>query len=199
VSVPEPLYPVFLNLRRRRVVLVGGGRVAASKLAALRAAGAEVVVVAPAVRREIAAAPVTLRRRRFRPRDLDGAWLAVAAAPPEVNREVARAAAARHLFVNAVDDPASASAYLGGVVRRGGVTLAISTGGAAPALAGLLREAFSALLPEEIAAWVRAAAALKRRQRAAGVPIEKRRSQLLAALERLYAPIEPPVETGAER
>jgi uroporphyrin-III C-methyltransferase/precorrin-2 dehydrogenase/sirohydrochlorin ferrochelatase len=190
LSVPAPVYPVFLKLRRRRVVLVGGGRMAASKLPALLAAGAEVVVVAPAVRREIAAAGVALRRRRFRSRDLDGAWLAVAAAPPEVNRQVARAAAARRLFVNAVDDPANASAYLGGVVRRGGVTLAISTGGEAPALAGLLREALSSLLPEEIAAWTRAAAVLKRRQRAAGVPIALRRPQLLQALERLYAPIE---------
>ena len=58
---------------------------------------------------------------------------------------MAAAAAARNLFVNAVDDRASATAYLGGVVRRGDVTIAISTGGAAPALAGLLREAVAAL------------------------------------------------------
>ena len=60
----------------------------------------------------------------------------MAAAPPEVNREVAAAAEERRLFVNAVDDPAHASLYLGGVVRRGGVTAAISTDGRAPALAG---------------------------------------------------------------
>ena len=60
---------------------------------------------------------------------------------------MAAAADARQVFVNAVDDPANASAYLGGVVRRGGVTLAISTDGHAPALAGLLREGLDALLP----------------------------------------------------
>ena len=54
------------------------------------------------------------------------------------------------VFVNAVDDPANASVYLGGVVRRGGVTFGISTDGAAPALAGLLREALDAMLPADL-------------------------------------------------
>ena len=62
------------------------------------------------------------------------------------------------MFVNAVDDPANASLYLGGVVRRGGVTAAISTDGRAPALAGLIREALEALLPEdEVRRWLAAA------------------------------------------
>ena len=75
----------------------------------------------------------------------------VAAAPPEVNRAVSAAAAERHLFVNAVDDPPNASVYLGAVVRReGGVTLAISTAGRAPALAGLLREGLERLLPADL-------------------------------------------------
>ena len=65
----------------------------------------------------------------------------VAAAPADVNQAVLAAADARHLWVNAVDDPPNATAYLGGVVRRSDVTVAISTGGRAPALAGLLREA----------------------------------------------------------
>jgi uroporphyrin-III C-methyltransferase/precorrin-2 dehydrogenase/sirohydrochlorin ferrochelatase len=195
VSGGEAVYPVFLKLRGRRVLLVGGGTVAAAKLPGLLTAGAQVVVVAPEVRAEIAAAAFAVRRRGFRPGDLAGAWLVVAAAPPEVNREVARAASGRRLFVNAVDDPGNASAYLGGVVRRGGVTIAVSTDGEAPALAGLLREGLAALLPTDIARWVCEAAALKRRQRAAGVPIEKRRPQLLVALERLYAP----AQEGAER
>ncbi len=81
----------------------------------------------------------------------------VAAAPPEVNRQVLAAAEARQLFVNAVDDPPHATAYLGGVVRRDGVTVAISTGGRAPALAGLLREALDAWLPDDLDAWMAAA------------------------------------------
>ena len=99
----------------------------------------------------------------FAPADLDGVWLVVAAATPEVNREVrGRGRRPRRVFVNAVDDPAAASAYLGGVVRRGGVTIAISTEGRAPALAGLLREALEAVIPDEVGAWVEEARASPR-------------------------------------
>src|SRR5215831_7476656 len=148
------MYPVFLSLAGRRVVIVGGGPVAAGKLEGLLSEGAEVVVVAPDVRPEIERRGVTVRRRAFEDADLDGAWWVVAAAPPAVNRQVCEAAARRQLFVNAVDDPAHATAYLGGVVRRDGVTVAISTDGRAPAIAGLLREALDAWLPRDIDRWL---------------------------------------------
>jgi uroporphyrin-III C-methyltransferase/precorrin-2 dehydrogenase/sirohydrochlorin ferrochelatase len=180
------LLPVFLKLGGRKVLLVGGGRVAAGKLPALLASGAEVRVVAPLVRDEIASAAVTVERRPFAADDLDGVWLVVAAATPEVNRAVAEAAEERRVFVNAVDDPASASAYMGGVLRKGGITIAVSTEGQAPALAGLLREGLEALVPDEIEAWAREAAALRRRQRAEGVPMAARRPRLLESLNRLY-------------
>ncbi len=182
-----PLFPAFLKLAGRAVTVVGGGPVAASKLRALLAAGARVTVVAPEVRDAIAASGVAVRRRTFRASDLDGAWLAVAAAPPEVNREVAAAAEERCLFLNAVDDPRNASLYLGGVVRRGGVTTAISTDGRAPALAGLIREALEALLPEnEVERWLAAAAEQRARWIAGDVPMERRRPLLLRALAALY-------------
>ncbi len=114
------LYPAFLKLDGLPVVVVGGGPVAASKLDGLLAAGARVTVVAPAVVASIRAR-VTVIEERFRAAHLDGARWVVAAATPEVNREVAEAAAARGLFVNAVDDPAVAPAYRGGVGRRGPV------------------------------------------------------------------------------
>ena len=141
------MYPVFLKLQGRRVVMVGGGKVAAGKLDGLLAAGAQVTVVAPEIRPELEQPGVTLVRRAFEAADLDGAWYVVAAAPADVNRQVGAAADERRVFVNAVDDPAQATAYLGGVVRRAGVTIAISTEGRAPALAGLLREALDASLP----------------------------------------------------
>jgi uroporphyrin-III C-methyltransferase / precorrin-2 dehydrogenase / sirohydrochlorin ferrochelatase len=181
------LLPVFLKLGGRRVLLVGGGTVARGKLAGLLEAGARVTVVAPEVRPEIEAADVTVLPRAFRSADLDGAWLVVAAAPPEVNREVAAAAEDRGVFVNAVDDPAPASAYTGGVFRRGGITIAVSTGGRAPALAGLLREALEAIVPEDVALWVDEARRLRERQKAEGVPMSRRRPLLLEALNRLYA------------
>src|SRR5688572_27556133 len=113
------LLPLFLTIAGRRVVLVGGGHVATSKLQALVAAGADVRVVSPEVRPEIEQSGVTIERRPFSPSDLDEAWLVVAAAPPDVNRQVAAAAETRRIFVNAVDDPANASAFLSGVVQIG--------------------------------------------------------------------------------
>lgn len=181
------LYPVFLKLEGRAVLLVGGGRVATEKLPALLRAGACVTVVAPRVSSEIAASLACVQRRRFRSSDLDGQWFVVSAAPPHVNEAVVRAAATREVFVNAVDDAARATAYLGGVVRRSEVTVAISTAGLAPALAGLLREGLDALLPSDLTRWVAHATQLRRRQRRTGVPMAARRPQLLDALVRLYA------------
>lgn len=180
------LYPAFLKLAGRKTLIVGGGPMAAAKLEGLLAAGAEVVVVAPEIGAALERDGVTLHRRPFEPQDLDGMWWVVAAAPPAINRQVQTEAEARRVFVNAVDDPAHATAYLGGVVRRADVAVAISTGGRAPALAGLLREAIDALLPAELDHWMDAADDARRQWKQDGVPMEQRRPQLLETLNRLY-------------
>lgn len=183
--MPE-LLPLFVNLEGRRALLVGGGLVAAAKLRQLRAVGAEVVVVAPEVDEEIARSGVTIWRRGFAASDLEGSWLVVAAATPDVNRQVAAAAEAQRIFVNAVDDPPNATAYLSGVVRRGGVTLAISTSGDAPGLTGLLREALDDVLPRDLREWVAVARTERSTWRRDGVPMDKRRPLLLEALNQIY-------------
>lgn len=180
------LLPLFLHLHGRRVVLVGAGPVGASKLTQLLAVGADVRVIAPDVHPDVEAANVRIERRAFEPSDLDDAWLVVAAATPEVNRQVALAAEERRIFVNAVDDPPNASAYLGGVVRRDGVTIAISTSGEAPAIAGLLREGLDGLLPRDLGRWMNTAREKRMEWRRDGVPMPERRPRLLAALNRLY-------------
>ena len=185
----EPfLLPVFLKLQGREVLLIGGGRVAGTKLETLLAAGARVTVVAPEVREDVCRPGVEIRRRPFEPDDLNGAWFAVAAATPEINRQVEAAAEARRVFVNAVDDPLAATAFLGAVIRRADVAVAISTGGRSPALAGLLREALEVLLPdeEEAGSWLAAAEVLRANWRASAVPIAERRPLLLRALNELY-------------
>jgi uroporphyrin-III C-methyltransferase / precorrin-2 dehydrogenase / sirohydrochlorin ferrochelatase len=186
------LLPLFLNLSGRRVLLVGGGPVAAAKLQQLLAAAADVHVVSPEVVEEIdrtaASCGVVIHRRPFVDEDLDQAWLVVAAATPAVNREVAAAAEARRIFVNAVDDPANASAFLSGVIRREGVTIAVSTNGDAPGLTALIRQGFDELLPRrDLAQWVREARRQRRQWKAEGVPMEQRRPLLLDALNRIYA------------
>jgi uroporphyrin-III C-methyltransferase/precorrin-2 dehydrogenase/sirohydrochlorin ferrochelatase len=180
------MFPAFLDLNGRKALVVGGGTVAATKIQSLLAAGARVMVVAPDVRPEIEQLDVEIVRRRFQDADVDGAWWVVAAAPTDVNRQVSAAAERRRVFVNAVDDPQHASAYLGGVVRRDGVTIAISTDGRAPALAGLLREAFDAFLPREIDAWLRTSDDARRMWKSQRTPMEQRRPQLLAMLNELY-------------
>ena len=185
---PAPaLFPLFLKLSGRRVIVVGAGPVAASKIMSLLETGAQVTVIAPDVAPELERPDLTLVRRAFRPADLDGAWLVVAAAPPEVNREVRAAAEQRGVFVNAVDNPETCSAYAGGVLTRGGVTVAVSSNGEAPALAGLLREALESVLPEDLERWLVEARAQRKKWRAEGVPMKKRRPLLLQALNELYA------------
>ncbi|HME90656.1 MAG TPA: bifunctional precorrin-2 dehydrogenase/sirohydrochlorin ferrochelatase [Myxococcaceae bacterium] len=191
MSEPAPLFPLFLKLASRRVVVVGGGAMAASKVEGLLRARAVVIVLAPEIRAELARPDVQVRRRAFRPSDLDGAWLAIAAATPDVNRQVAAAAEERHIFVNAVDDPAAASAYMGGVIRKGGATVAISTEGQAPALAGLLRQGLESLLPHDLEVWTVQARALRELWKSQGVPIDRRRPLLLDALNRLYREAAP--------
>ena len=102
-----------------------------------------------------------------------------------MNRRVAAAAEERRIFVNAVDDAERASAYMGGVLRRGGVTIAVSTEGRAPALAGLLREGLEAVVPDDIESWVDVARRLRRSSAPTGVPMADRRPLLLRALNRL--------------
>lgn len=182
----EPLFPLFLKLAGRRVVLVGAGTVATDKLRNLLEAGAAVTVIAPEIPPAIAAAPVTLVARAFEPSDLDDAWLVVAAAPAAVNREVAAAAEARRIFVNAVDDPQAASAYAAAVLRRDQLTIAISTDGVAPALAGLFREALEALVPRDLAQWFATARRARAEWLKERVPMRERRPLLLQALNQLY-------------
>jgi siroheme synthase-like protein len=190
------VFPVFLKLAGRRVLVVGGGPVAAGKLRGLLDADASVVVVAPDVVDAIAAAPVEIHRRPFEAADLDGACFVVAAAPREVNREVAAAAHERGLLVNAVDDLESASAYMGAVFERAGITIALSSDGAAPALVGLLREALDAVLPEDLESWMECARETRQQWLAERVPMAERRPMLLEALVKLYEKKADPTAVG---
>lgn len=145
-------YPVFLDLRGKPCVVVGGGSVAARKVAALRRAGGEVVVVAPALVAELAtlrdAQAIRHLAAQFSAAQLDDAWLAIAATDDAaVNQRVAEAAQARRILVNVVDNPALCSFILPAVVERSPLQIAISTGGASPVLARLLKARLETLIP----------------------------------------------------
>ena len=142
-------YPVYLNLRGRRCVIVGGGTVAEGKIARLLDSGAEICVVSPdatpGIRQFVADGAVRWEERVYRPGDLEGAFIAIAATNVrEVNRRIFEEANQRGVMLNAVDDPPNCSFIAPSIVQRGPVTLAISTGGVSPALARKLRESLQA-------------------------------------------------------
>jgi uroporphyrin-III C-methyltransferase/precorrin-2 dehydrogenase/sirohydrochlorin ferrochelatase len=156
-------YPAFMNLSGRPVLLVGGGEPAARKLRLLLKAGARVTAVAPRINTEIAelaetgaetgakTGGVTLRRRRFRPADLEGQRLVIGATGlPAVDAEVSHAAEAAGLAVNIVDRPELSTFITPAIVDRDPVVIGISTGGAAPVLARRIRATIEALLPSRM-------------------------------------------------
>ena len=142
-------YPVYLNLENRRCVIIGGGGVAEGKIARLREAGAVISVVSPdatpGIRQMAADGILRWEPRTYRPGDLEGAFIAIAATNDrDVNRAIYKEAEARGVMLNAVDDPPNCSFIAPSIVQRGPVTVAISTGGASPALARKLRESLQA-------------------------------------------------------
>jgi len=145
-------FPLLVLLEGRRCCVVGGGPVAERKVGSLLEAGARVRVVAPAVTPALAALAeagrVELERRPYRPGDAEGALLVVAATDDAaVNRQVWEEAEGRGQLVNAVDDPPHCNVFVPAVVRRGPLTLAVSTGGGAPALAARIRRRLEEQFP----------------------------------------------------
>ncbi len=148
-------YPIYLiGLERRLAVVVGGGGVAARKVGGLLEASARVTVISPMLTPELEALAkarcITVIDRPYRQGDLAGAFLVIAATnDADVNQAVWREAEQCGCLVNVVDDPAHCNFITPAIVRRGEVTLAISTGGASPALARRLREQLEAQVDPE--------------------------------------------------
>jgi precorrin-2 dehydrogenase / sirohydrochlorin ferrochelatase len=155
----NPLYPVFLKLHELDTLIVGAGEVGYEKLSFMlkSSPGARITVVAPEIsdkiRRLSAETPghsVQLVQKHFEPADLDGRRLAIAATNiPELNREVQQAARQRGILVNVADTPELCDFYLGAVVTRGNLKIAISTNGQSPTLAKRFRQILEEVLPEE--------------------------------------------------
>ena len=140
-------YFACLDLRGRSCLVVGGGRVGLEKARGLVFADADVTVVAPELEPELRTLPVQLVERRYVSTDVDGRWLVVAATPDrEVNRRVSRDAERKRVFCNVADDPELCSFILPAIHREGAVAIAVSTGGASPALAQHLRSRIAELV-----------------------------------------------------
>ncbi len=163
-------YPIVVRLSGRRVLVVGAGEVALRKVRGLLAAGAVVRVVAPEVVPGFAELDaVHVERRGYDSRDLDDAWLVVAATDdPALQQRIFDEAEAQRILVNAVDDPDRCSFILPAVERRGPVIVAVSTQGRSPALAGHLRDRLAQAIPADIEAVAAELAARRRDIQSAG-------------------------------
>ncbi|HET7268865.1 MAG TPA: siroheme synthase CysG [Oleiagrimonas sp.] len=145
------LYPLFANLVDCTVLVVGGGVVAARKTAHLLEAGAKVRVAAPhltvSLQRLAREDHITHIDGPFRPAWLDDAWLVVAATSDErLNADIATHADARRIFVNVVDNAELSRFHVPARLHRGPLTVAVSSGGQAPALARHVRTRIEASL-----------------------------------------------------
>ena len=138
-------YPVFLNLTERRCVIIGGGQIAEGKISKLLDSGAKIIVISPdatqGIRGFAERGQIELDLRKYQEGDLQGAFLAIAATNDRVvNQEIFEEAEKQGILLNAVDDMPRCSFIAPSIVEKGPVTVAISTGGASPALARKLRE-----------------------------------------------------------
>jgi len=162
------LYPMMVDLTGKRCLVVGGGRVAERKVALLVECGADVEVVSPAATARLTSLAeerrIRLRRRLIRPQDLIGAFLvAVATDDHQVNRDVADRVRRAGGLVNVADDLEACTFLVPSVVRRGELTIAISTGGGSPALAKKLRQRLEETIGPEYEAFLAALRTLRER------------------------------------
>ncbi len=182
------LYPMMVDLTGKRCLVVGGGTVAERKVTLLLECGADVEVVSPVTTARLgalaASGAMRVRRRPVRPSDLSDAFLVVVATDdPQVNREVAERVRTTGGLVNVADDPEACSFLVPSVLRRGDLTIAISTGGGSPALAKKLRQRLEQTIGPEYEAYLAALRLLRDRARRAIADPQLRRAVHQRAVE----------------
>jgi len=154
----NPLFPVFLKLNQLHTVLIGAGNIGLEKLGAIlqNSPQAKVTVIAltiiPAF--EALAAEyegVNIIQKSFSDTDLEDADIVVAATNnPELNDFIRQSARQRRLLVNIADKPDLCDFYLGSIVQKGDLKIAISTNGKSPTIAKRLKEVLNEALPDEL-------------------------------------------------
>lgn len=155
----NPLYPIFLKLHTLRMLIVGAGEVGYEKLSFILKSSpdAQITVVAPYISPDVEALVVNSKavriiRRAFLSDDLKGKDLIIAATDKQkVNGYIREQARARGILVNVADTPDLCDFYLGSIVTRGNLKIAISTNGQSPTFAKRFRQLLEAILPEETA------------------------------------------------
>lgn len=145
-------FPIFLDVKNRTSLVIGGGEIAARKVTLLLKAQGKIRVISPELCTELRSALekglIEHVSREYRSDDLDDAYLVIAATDnADVNQQVSEQAKARHLPVNVVDQPELCTFITPSIIDRSPVVAAISTGGASPVLARLIRSRLETLIP----------------------------------------------------
>lgn len=154
----NPLFPVFLKLNQLHTVLIGAGNIGLEKLTAIlqNSPDAKVTVIALTIIPEVHVLAaefeaVNIVQKPFTDTDLDEADLVVAATNnPELNDFIRASARSRRLLVNIADKPDLCDFYLGSIVQKGDLKIAISTNGKSPTIAKRLKEVLNEALPDEL-------------------------------------------------
>ncbi|WP_437824489.1 precorrin-2 dehydrogenase/sirohydrochlorin ferrochelatase family protein [Tenacibaculum mesophilum] len=151
------LYPIFLKTKELEVLIIGGGFVAEEKLRFLLKSSpdAKVTMVAPFFREETIViaqkGKVNMINDSYNDTYLQGKHLVIATTDvPEVNIQVYKDCRSQHKLVNVADNPPYCDFYMGGIVTKGNVKVAISTNGKSPTTAKRLRQFFEEVIPEDI-------------------------------------------------
>lgn len=172
--------PIFIRIKNRRCVVIGGGDVAARKVLMLLKAEAQVTVVAPqlcgALTQLAATADINYVQAGFADTQLDGACVVIAATDDSlVNAAVSAAAQQRNIPVNVVDAPALCTFTMPSIIDRSPLLIAISSGGAAPVLARLLRARMETMIPASYGRLALLAAEFRQRVKQRFVTTQQRR------------------------
>jgi precorrin-2 dehydrogenase/sirohydrochlorin ferrochelatase len=172
-------YPVFLDVQGRRCLVVGGGRVAQRKVRGLVEAGAQVTVLSPeltpSLRRLVNKRKIRHVARRYRKGDLRGYFLVYGATDDASTQNLIAAGIKQSaVLLNIVDRPGLCNFIAPAVVKRGDLILAISTGGASPALAKKLRQELEQSLGPEYARALRFLQSLRKKLIASSLPPSER-------------------------
>ncbi len=177
-SMPN-YYPVMFDVRGKVAVVVGGDELACEKVAGLVACGAQVHVISPtccdALLQLADRQKITVSHKAYQTGDLAGAFLVIAATSDQQLAEaVWNEAQERGQPINVVDMPAYCSFILPSILRRGQLTIAVSTEGASPSLAKRIRQQLEKLFPAAYGPYLQLARAARARLRASNIPYAQR-------------------------
>lgn len=159
-SANKQYYPAFLDITGKRCIIIGGGKIAERKCSTLLGAGAEVTVISP----EITGRLENYRKkglikhicRQYRSGDIKTAFIVISATGSEkTNRKAAADAAGRGVLLNVVDNPLLCNFIAPSILRRGPLTIAISTGGVSPAMAATIRRELEGLYGTDISRYLK--------------------------------------------